>query len=221
MNKPKVLIACEESQRVCTAMRDIGIEAYSCDILPCSGGHPEWHIHGDVQAVLQGGCYFQTMDGFLHNVEGEWDMIIAHPPCTYLSAVATRHLYPNGELNIDRFEKGVEAAKFFILILNTNCKRIAVENPVQFKIFNLPKYTQIIHPYQFGDPYDKRTCLWLKNLPNLKPTKIVECTNNCSQKAGEAGKSWYTQGGKDRQKIVLKHFPVLPRPWQNNGEGCY
>lgn len=147
----KVLVACEESQRVTKAFRDKGHEAYSCDIIPCSGGHPEWHIQCDVREVLN----------------EKWDLMIAHPPCTYLSVVAARHLYRGGELNQKRYEKGVIAAKFFSLLLNANISKICVENPVQFKVFKLPKYDQIIHPYYFGEPYQKRTCLWLKGLPKL------------------------------------------------------
>lgn len=164
MNKPKVLIACEESQRVCTAMRDIGIEAYSCDILPCSGGHPEWHIHGDVQAVLQGECYFQTMDGFLHKVDGEWDMIIAHPPCTYLTGAGAANIPKHPE----RIELGFNAAGFFMSFLNARCERICVENPPPMKRFMLPKYTQLTRPWMFGDNNNKPIALWLKGLPLLK-----------------------------------------------------
>lgn len=211
MNSLKVLIACEESQRVCSAFREKGFEAYSCDIVPCSGNYSEWHIMQDVLPLLNGFCSFTTMDGTKHEINQKWDLIIAHPPCTYLSAVATRHLYKNGVLNMGRYKKGVEAAEFFMKIYNADCNYIAIENPVQFKIFNIPQYTQIIHPFEFGDPFDKRTCLWLKNLPKLKSTDIVSVVNNCSQKKGEAGKSWYTQGGKDRQKNRSKTFPGIAK----------
>lgn len=207
----KVLVACEESQRVCQAFRQRGHEAYSCDIQDCSGGHPEWHIKGDALAVVNGRCEFITQDGVKHRIDGKWDLLIAHPPCTYLSAVATRHLYKGGKLNQERYQKGVEAAEFFQKFLSADCDKICVENPVHFKIFGLPKYTQIIHPYWFGDPFDKRTCLWLRGLPELVPTDMLTEWNNCSQKAGEVGKSWYTQGGKDRQKNRAKTFPGIAR----------
>lgn len=149
----KVLIACEESQTVCKAFRKLGFEAYSCDILPCSGGHPEWHIQGDA---------------LVEAYSGKYDMMIAHPPCTYLSVVAAKHLYGGGVLNQERYGKGVEAAEFFTKLLNAPIPQICVENPTQFKVFGLPKYDQIIHPYYFGEPYQKRTCLWLKGLPQLE-----------------------------------------------------
>ena len=196
----RVLVACEESQEVCKAFRARGHEAYSCDIQECSGGYPEWHIQDDVLKHLDG-----------------WDLIIAHPPCTYLSAVGTRHLYGGGYIHAERFNQGLKAADFFHKMLNAPCDKICVENPVPFKIFGLPKYTQIIHPYYFGDPFDKRTCLWLKGLPNLVPDNMLSEYNNCSQRKGEKGKSWYTQGGKNRQKTVLKHFRMLRGRWLNSG----
>lgn len=206
-----VLVACEESQRVCTAFRERGYRAFSCDLQMCSGGHPEWHIFGDCLPLLNGNCEFVTQDGEFHSVDGKWDLIIAHPPCTYLSAVGTRHLYRGGVLNEERFAKGMEAANFFRKIMNADCDRICIENPVQFKCFGLPKYDQVIHPYEYGDPYDKRTCLWLKGLPHLKSTDVLTEWNNCSQKKGQTGKSWYTQGGKDRQKNRAKTFPGIAK----------
>lgn len=154
----KILIACEESQTVCKAFRELGHEAYSCDVLPCSGGHPDWHIQGDVLEQLNKG----------------WDMMIAHPPCTYLSRGGCRWLFPKGVLNQERFNKGLEAKEFFLKLLNCNIPLIAVENPVYHKVFDMPKETQIIQPYQFGHKHQKATCLWLKGLPELKSTEIVE-----------------------------------------------
>ena len=169
-----VLVACEESQRVCIAFREKGHNAFSCDILPCSGGHPEWHICGDVLPLLNGNCDFYTMDDVMHIIDGKWDLIIAHPPCTYLSNAGARWLYAGGELNTERYRKGLEGKKFFMATLNADCPRIAVENPIPSSIYDLPQYTQIIQPYQFGEPWSKKTCLWLKGLGPLQPTNIVD-----------------------------------------------
>lgn len=169
-----VLIACEESQRVCIAFRDKGHNAFSCDIVPCSGGHPEWHICGDVLPLLNGNCEFVTMDDVTHRIDGKWDLLIAHPPCTYLSNAGARWLYAGGELNFDRYRKGLEGKKFFMAMLNADCPRIAVENPIPSRQYDLPPYTQFIQPYQFGEPWSKKTCLWLKGLEPLQPTNIVE-----------------------------------------------
>ena len=169
----KVLVACEESQAVCKAFRESGHEAYSCDIEPCSGGHPEWHIQQDVLPLLNGRCSFKTMDGIEHSMGNKWDLIIAHPPCTYLSNAGARWLYAGGELNTERYRKGLNGKEFFMAMLNADCKRIAVENPIPSSIYDLPQYTQVIQPYQFGEPWSKKTCLWLKGLEPLQPTNIV------------------------------------------------
>lgn len=170
----KVLVACEESQAVCKEFRALGHEAFSCDIESCSGGHPEWHIMQDVLPLLNGRCGFKTMDGIEHSIDGKWDLIIAHPPCTYLSNAGARWLYAGGKLNVERYEKGLDGKKFFMAILNADCTRIAVENPIPSSIYDLPHYTQVIQPYQFGEPWSKKTCLWLKGLEPLQPTNIVE-----------------------------------------------
>lgn len=170
----KVLIACEESQRVCIAFRELGHEAYSCDIQDCSGGHPEWHIKDDALKYINGRCSFITCDGKAHEISGKWDLLIAHPPCTYLSNAGACRLYPKkGQLNQERYKNGLKAKEFFMMFYNADCDKIAVENPIPSKIFCLPKYTQTIQPYQYGHPYSKKTCLWLKNLPPLKPTEII------------------------------------------------
>ena len=170
----KVLVACEESQAVCKAFRERGNEAYSCDIETCSGGHPEWHIQQDVLPLLNGRCSFKTMDGIEHSIDEKWDLIIAHPPCTYLSNSGARWLYAGGELNAERYKKGLDGKKFFMAMLNADCLRVAVENPIPSSIYDLPKYNQVIQPYQFGEPWSKKTCLWLKGLEPLQPTNIVE-----------------------------------------------
>ena len=184
----KVLVACEESQAVCKAFREKGHEAYSCDIQECSGGHPEWHILGDVLPLINGDCIFETMDREHHTINGEWDLIIAHPPCTYLSNAGAARLYPKkGVIDLKRFEKGMKAKEFFMQFYNAKCKRICVENPIPTRIFNLPKYSQIIQPYEHGHPYSKKTCLWLKGLEELQPTHII--TKNVI--------SWVSGGSKD------------------------
>lgn len=154
----KVLVACEESQAVCKAFRELGHEAYSCDIIDCSGGHPEWHIKGDALELLK----------------LKWDLIIAHPPCTYLTNAGARWLHAGGTLNQKRYALGIEAREFFMAFYNADCPKIAVENPVPASVFNLPEYSQVIQPYEFGHPYSKKTCLWLKGLEPLKPTQVIE-----------------------------------------------
>ncbi len=160
MGKIKVLIACEESQTVCKAFRQLGYEAYSCDLQDCSGGHPEWHIKGDA----------------LENAYSwKYDLMIAHPPCTYMSKAGARWMYPTaGNIDESRLQKAMEAKDFFMKLLNAPIEFIAVENPLPLKIVGLPTPTQIIQPYEYGHPYSKKTLLWLKNLPKLKHTKIVD-----------------------------------------------
>ena len=166
------LIACEESQAVCKAYRAMGWEAYSCDLQEPSGGHPEWHILGDALEAIKGGTVI-TMDGKRHFV-GRWDLLIAHPPCTYLCNVSSICLRPHGVLNEERMAKARVAKAFFLAMLDADVPRVCVENPVPGKIHGLPPYSQIIEPYMFGDPWKKRTCLWLRNLPLLIPTDIVQ-----------------------------------------------
>ena len=171
----KILIACEESQTVCKAFRVKGHEAYSCDIQECSGGHPEWHIMQDVLPLINGNCEFRTTDGTLHTIEGRWDLIIAHPPCTYMSKAGARWMFPKaGQISQERLRLAIEAKKFFFEFLNADCDHVCVENPIPLKIVGLPIPTQKIQPYQFGHPFSKCTCLWLKGLPQLLPTKIIE-----------------------------------------------
>lgn len=188
----KILVACEESQAVTIELRKLGHEAYSCDIEPCSGGHPEWHLQQDVLPLLK----------------MKWDMIIAHPPCTYLSNAGARFLYPNGQLNRERYQNGLKAKDFFMELYNSNCSKIAVENPIPSKVYGLPPYTQIIQPYEFGHPYSKKTCLWLKGLPNLEPTNILPKEQRQSTKI--AG-NWFNKGGKDRQKNRAKTFSGIAK----------
>ena len=201
----KILIACEESQEVCKAFRNKGHESYSCDIQEPSGGHKEWHILGDALEAIQAGKV-RTMDGQMHEI-AEWDLIIAHPPCTYLSNAGARHLFPNGKLNQDRYKKGIEARDFFMAFLDSNCAHIAVENPTPSKIYRLPPYTQVIQPWMFGHPYQKRTCLWLKNLPPLVATKIM------NERISTRYAEWFNEGTDDtpRQKRRSKTFPGIAK----------
>ena len=170
----KVLVACEESQRVCCAFRELGHEAYSCDIEPCSGGHPEWHIQQDALPLIDGHCSFFTMDDKFHSIEGQWDLLIAHPPCTYLTNAGARWLWAGHKLNQERYQKGLNAKAVFMAFYNADCPKIVVENPVPSVVFEIPPCTQIIQPYEFGHPYSKKTCLWIKGLPPLTPTQVVE-----------------------------------------------
>ena len=183
----KVLVACEESQRVCIAFRERGHEAYSCDLQECSGGHPEWHVLGDVLKILRGGCEFVTMDGTRHSIDGRWELLIAHPPCTYLTNASAVRMRVKGQIQKERYEKAMEAKRFFLAFLNADCEKICVENPVPLKIVGLPPYSQIIEPWQFGEPWSKKTCLWLKGLPYLMPTEIV----------AEGVQPWVNGGCKD------------------------
>ena len=206
MNHLKVLVACEESQRVCTAFREKGHEAYSCDLQTCSGGHPEWHIMQDVIPLLDGRCNFKTMDGIEHSINGKWDLIIAHPPCTYLSNAGARFLYPKGKLNEERLEKGMVAKDFFMHFYNADCDRIAIENPIPSKVYGLPPYTQTIQPWMFGHPVQKKTCLWLNGLPELQPTNVVE-----ERQSTKIPGNWFNSGGKERQKNRAKTFPGIAK----------
>ncbi len=169
----KILVACEESQRVCIAFREKGHEAYSCDIEFCSGKRPEWHIWADVTPLLNGNCDFLTCDGQSHHVD-KWDMIIAFPPCTYLSKAGSNNLFRNGEVNEERFNMGQLAAQFFMQIYKADCPRICIENPVPMKVFGLPLPSQKVEPYYFGVPVSKTTYLWLKGLPFVCPTNVIK-----------------------------------------------
>lgn len=215
--KMKVLVACEESQRVCIEFRKKGHEAYSCDIIDQSGGHPEWHIMQDVIPLLNGNCEFKTTDKKRHTIQGKWDMIIAHPPCTYLSNAGARWLWAGHKLNENRYKKGIEAKEFFMKFINADCEKIVIENPIPSSVFDLPKYTQIIQPYEYGHSVTKKTCLWIKGLQKLKPTKIVEkpCYESFVQKNGNIRNTCWAmmQKGevKERAKARSKTFPGIAK----------
>ena len=172
----RVLIACEMSGRVRDAFKALGHDAWSCDILPTlqTGNH----IQGDALEVVKWG----------------WDLMIAHPPCTYLSNAGARHLYPQKVLNTDRLQKGLTAKELFMALWEAPIEKICIENPVPSKVFGLPPYGQVIQPWEYGHPFSKKTCLWLKGLPPLMPTDIVGRTES-TKVAG----NWFNKGGKDRQ----------------------
>ena len=171
-----VLIACEESQEVCKAFRARGHTAFSCDIQECSGGHPEWHIQGDCLPLLDGNMCFLTQDGSFGCIEGKWDLIIAHPPCTYLTVCGNAWFNTEryGKKAEQRWKDRVEGAVFFMRFVAADCDKIAIENPIGIMGTVYRKADQIIQPYQFGHHAMKATCLWLKNLPKLVPTDIVD-----------------------------------------------
>lgn len=170
----KVLVACEESQEVCKAFRELGHEAYSCDIQEPSGGHLEWHILGDALEAIEGG-QVTTMDGKPHGID-RWDLLIAHPPCTYLTVTGNRwfNTVRYGEKAVRRLQLREEAAAFFMAFVNADVCKIAVENPVGYMSTHYRKPDCIIQPYEFGHHARKKTCLWLKGLPALRPTNIVD-----------------------------------------------
>lgn len=190
----RVLIACEESQRVCTAFRQRGHEAYSCDIIDCSGGHPEWHIKQDVLPLLNGNCRFTTADGAEHTISSKWDLIIAHPPCTYLTVCANRYYDINryGQKAEKRLKDREAAIDFFMKFVYADCEHIAIENPVGVISTRYRKPDQIIHPYFFGENFSKSTCLWLKNLPKLKATNIVDKGEFVTFSSGKKMPKWYS-----------------------------
>jgi hypothetical protein len=188
----RVLVACEYSGTVRDAFIALGHEAMSCDLLPTDVEGP--HYQGDIFDVLDDG----------------WDLMVAHPPCTYLSNAGARHLYPKKFLNQQRYEQGLEAKQFFMKLLTCNIKKICVENPVPSSIFGLPKYHQVIQPYEFGHPYQKKTCLWLKNLPPLMATMYVQ-----KQESTKVVGNWFNAGGKDRQKNRAKTFDGIASAMAN------
>ena len=179
----KILIACEYSGIVRNAFAKRGHDAWSCDILPTElqGNHIE--------------------DDVLKHLNRGWDMMIAHPPCTYLSNAGARFLYPKSKLNKERYKLGLKAKRFFMLLHNAPINKICVENPIASKIYELPKYNQIIQPYEYGHPVQKRTCLWLKELPSLKPVNITG-----EKQSTKIPGNWFNKGGKDRQKNRARFF---------------
>lgn len=222
----KILIACEESQTVCKAFREKGHEAYSCDIQEPSGGHPEWHILGNAIEALVGGKVV-TMDGETHDI-GNWDMLIAHPPCTYLSNVCTRGFSLKStaaEKVVERWKERAYGAVFFMRFALAPIPRICVENPVGFMNTAYRKPDQIIDPYMFATSVEdtenyvtKRTCLWLKGLPKLKGTGLPKPDNKTMFGSWGNGKArcWedsFSRNGKVRSKTFPGIAKAMAEQW--------
>lgn len=214
-----ILIACEESQAITIEMRKKGHNCYSCDLQECSGGHPEWHIIADVLPLLNGNCSFVTVDGIEHTIEGRWDMIIAHPPCTYLTCSGNRwfNIEKYGEKAIQRHKDREAAAEFFMAFVNADCDKIVIENPVGVMNTRYRKPDCIIHPWQFGDEYEKTTCLWLKGLPKLIPQitekpelEYFEWIDKNGKKKRQL-KADSHASHKDRAKNRSKTFPGIAK----------
>lgn len=227
----KVLVACEESQEVCKAFRAMGHEAYSADLQECSGGHPEWHYVGDVLPLLNGNCTFTTMGGGTVTIDGKWDLIIAHPPCTYLSNVATRQFSlkcRTAEQVVDRWQKRAKASVLFMQMMLADADKVCVENPVGFMNTAYRKADQIIHPYYFAESendkenyHEKRTCLWLKGLDPLQrkndlpvppPMYICQGEKSKGKRIGWCeGMRNITGGQAERAKARSKTFPGIAK----------
>lgn len=198
-----VIIACEESQAVCKAFRNFGVNAYSCDILPSSGGHPEWHFNCDIFKIIEekGGV---LENGEILHIDGNWDLMVAHPPCTYLSVSGARWYYHPDDKHLptkerrphprfpNRRKHQEDALAFFIKLFEADIDKIAIENPVGVVSTRYRKPDQTVHPWMFGDEASKATCLWLKNLPKLTPTKIVGKGERVVLSSGRSLPKWYS-----------------------------
>lgn len=197
----RVLVACEESQEVTKAFRALGHEAYSCDIEPCSGGYPEWHIQDDV-------LHWLDMGRHLADMWKPWDLIIAHPPCTDL-AVSGAAWFKRKQADGSQ----LQSMCFFMQFTDLACPRVAIENPVGIMSTYYRKPDQIIQPYMFGEPFSKKTCLWLKGLPLLIPTKLVEAGERVTYASGRSMPKWYADAyslpAKERAKVRSKTFPGI------------
>ena len=224
----KVLVACEESQAVTKELRELGHEAYSCDLLPCSGGHPEWHFNIDVFKVIKekGGI---LQNGEKIKIKGNWDLMIAHPPCTFLAVSGARWYYHPEDSDLpfeqrrphprfpNRAQDREEALEFFIKLLEAPIEKIAVENPVGIVSSRYKKPNQTVHPWMFGDEASKATCLWLKNLPPLEPTDIVGKGERIVLSSGKSLPKWYSdaltlsKSPAERRTMRSKTFKGLAR----------
>lgn len=217
MKQFKALVACEESQAVTIELRKLGWEAYSCDILECSGGHPEWHICEDVIPLVNGNCTFKTMDDVEHTIEGKWDLLIAFPPCTYLTVTGNRwfNVERYGEKAVQRWRDRKDAIKFFMVFANADCNRIVIENPVGIMSTEWRKPDQIIQPWMFGDAAEKKTCLWLKGVNPLKETDVVTPPPRQKFKSGNTMPKWYADAwhlpSAERSRLRSKTFPGVAK----------
>lgn len=216
-----VLVACEESQVVCKAFRKRGHRAFSCDLQECSGGHPEWHICGDCLRLINGHCSFVTADGKRHQQKRKWDLLIAHPPCTYMSKAGARWMYPTaGNVSADRLKLALAAKDFFFKFLNADCEFIAVENPVPMKIVGLPRPSCVVQPYEYGEPFSKKTLLWLKNLPPLIPSCVLEHyttylpSNTGGKKRGQRYGRGVARTAKDASKTFRGIASAMAEQWE-------
>ena len=232
-----VLVACEESQAITLELRNLGHDAYSCDLLPCSGGHPEWHFNMDVFKVIK------QKGGILENgekikIKGEWDLMIAHPPCTFLAVSGARWYYDPKDSELpfssrrphprfpNRSKDKEEALEFFIKLLEAPIERIAVENPIGIVSTRYKKPNQIVHPWMFGDQAAKATCLWLKNLPLLEPTNIVGKGERVLLSSGKSLPKWYSdaltqsKSAAERRTMRSKTFEgmakAMAEQWTTN-----
>jgi hypothetical protein len=215
-----VLIACEESQTVCKAFRALGHRAFSADLQECSGGHPEWHVMGDCLPLLNGRCKFTTQDGREHEQPTRWDLLIAHPPCTYMSKAGARWMYPKaGQLSQERLKLAMEARDFFFKMYDADCEYIAIENPRPLAIVQLPNPSTVVQPYEFGEPFSKATYLWLKNLPPLMPTLFCANIRRFSHRTREGARK--VRSGHAvwliRQRTHRKPFKASHKQWRCNG----
>lgn len=187
------------------------------------GGNPEYHIHGDVLPIINGDCTFTTQTGEKHEIKGRWDLIIAHPPCTYMSNAGACRMYPEAGKPPDlrRLKKALAAKDFFFLFVNADCEHIAIENPRPLSIVGLPEESQQVQPFQFGEPYSKLTYLWLKNLPPLKPTKIIRkykpfLPSGTSRNAGTDYNIGTAHGSKQRSKTFPGIAEAMADQWGEN-----
>lgn len=217
----KILVACEESQRVTMEFRKLGHEAYSADIIDQSGGHPEWHIQGDALRLINGNCEFCTTDGTKHILNGKWDMIIAFPPCTYLTNTGNAwfNVEKYGDKARERWQNRREAAEFFMQFVNADCDRIVIENPVGIMSKWYKKPSQVIHPYMFAEGVDdkenyvtKRTCFWLKGVDVLKTNNIEKPDNRKLFGTWGSGKVKCWEDSTTRSaKVRSKTFPGVAK----------
>lgn len=207
------LVACEESQKITIQLRMLGHTAFSCDLQDCSGGHPEWHIKGDCLLLLNGFCSFITSDGLCHCIGGKWDLIIAHPPCTYLSFAGNKYfnIEKYGDKAIERYLLREKAFDFAMKIWGADCDHLVIENPTGYINTKFRKADQVINPYEFGDCARKRTCLWFRGLPSLMPDYLIAIPQPIAYSGGKP--RYFTEmcSSSERQKERSKTFDGIAR----------